>query len=306
MKILITGAAGFIGSHTANLLIERGHRVMAVDNFSTGRTENLVGFRGKICPCDITDMEMLEKCFSEFRPDAVLHLAAQSAITTSYDDPQHDMKTNGIGTLNLLNLSKRYKVKRFVFSSTSAVYREVESFLHLGIRENAKCEPVSPYGISKMACEQYIRLMFPNYFIMRFGNVYGPRQLPIGQNLVIARALDHFFKGADFEVNGHGNQKRDFVYVGDVAQCCFEALTSDVVGTFNVSAGRSYSVNEVLSEIEKIFDVQGYAWVHNKNIDPRNYVGLDVSSIRKELGWKAYTPLVDGLKLTADWWEEQK
>ena len=303
MKILCTGAAGFIGSHAVDLLQERGHEVLALDNFSTGRTENLAGFHGNIVPCDIQDENILEPLFRSFRPQSVLHLAAQSAITISQDNPQHDLRVNGIGTLNLLKLARKYLVSRFVFSSTSAVYRETMPYWRTPIAEKWPLHPESPYGISKLACEHYIRLMFPNHFIMRLGNVYGPRQRPIGGNLVVPRALDHFIHGAEFTVNGHGRQKRDFVYVGDVAECCFEALTSDAVGIFNVSAGKSHSVNEVLGEIEKIYGVRGYRWTHNDQIDPRAYVGLNVRAIRCQLGWKAYTPLSEGLKLTADWWE---
>lgn len=304
MRILISGAAGFIGSHTANLLVERGHQVYAVDNFSTGRTENLKSFRGRIKPGDVRDIKVLDAIFAEAEPEAVLHLAAQSAITTSEDDPQRDLTINGIGTLNMLEASKKHHVKRFVFSSTSAVYSDKRTLFRIG--ENFELNPSNPYGISKLACERYIRLKFPNHLIMRYGNVYGPRQRPIGDNLVIARALDHFMHGKKFEVNGHGKQKRDFVYVGDVAMANMEALTSDCVGTFNVSSGQSYSVNEVLAEIEKIYGVPGYAWTHNKNIDPRAYVGLNVSSIRSQLGWKSYTPLSEGLKLTSEWWEAGK
>jgi UDP-glucose 4-epimerase len=305
MKVFISGSAGFIGSHVALLLQERGHKVMAFDNFVTGKSENLKGFHGTIQLGDITDMRLLESAFDEFMPDAVIHLAAQSAISTAITVPQHDLRVNGIGTINLLIQAKKHNVRRFLFSSTSAVYRETVPFWNTGISEKYPCEPQSPYGISKLAAEHYIRLMFPNYFIMRFGNVYGPRQQPIGGNQVIAKAFKHFIQGEDFQVNGHGNQKRDFVYVGDVAYACFMALTSDVIGTFNVSAGKSYSVNEILDKIENIYEVPGYKWEHNDEVDSRAYVGLNVSAIRRELGWKAYTSLAEGLKLTSEWWNSK-
>ncbi|MBK7366204.1 MAG: NAD-dependent epimerase/dehydratase family protein [Nitrosomonas sp.] len=305
-RILVTGAAGFIGSHTAELLCNRGHDVLAVDNFTTGRMENLQHFRGRIVPGDVTDIKVLDPIMYDFRPDAVLHLAAQSAITTSMQAPYYDLKVNGLGVLNIIKVCKTHKVKRLVFSSTSAVYRETTPLFNMGIKENAKLEPQSPYGISKRVGEEYIRLLFPNHLIVRFGNVYGPRQKPIGDNLVIARALDHFIHGAEFWINGHGNQKRDFVYVEDVAHCCMEALTGKAVGTFNVSAGKSYSVNEVLREIEIYFGVKGYKWTHKGKPDPRNYVGLNVNAIREKLGWKAFTPLSEGVQKTIKWWEDGK
>lgn len=306
MRILISGSAGFVGSHTADLLVKRKYKVCVVDDFSTGRTENLKGFHGKIQPCDITDLKLLESIFAEFQPEAVLHLAAQSAITIAIENPQRDLTINGLGTLNMIRMAVKYGVKRFVFSSTSAVYRETRPFWGTGISESWPKDPASPYGISKLACEHYIRTMFQNHMILRYGNIYGPRQRSIGGNQVVARVFEHFILGQDFKINGHGNQKRDFVYVGDVAYANLMALTEPVIGTFNISAGRSYSVNQILSEIEKIYGVPGYKWEHTKQNDPRDYVGLNVSAIRREMGWKSSVSLSDGLKMTAEWWDGQK
>jgi len=305
-RILCTGGAGFIGSNTVNMLVKNHHKVVVVDNFSSGHTENLKGFHGRIFPCDITDPELLERIFSEFMPEAVLHLAAQSAISTALDNPQYDMRVNGIGTLNLLNLSKKYGVGRFVFSSTSAVYKESNPLFGVGMNEQWAIEPGSPYGISKLAAEQYIRTMFPNHMILRYANVYGPPQRSIGENQVVARAFAHFINGDDFKVTGHGNQKRDFVYVDDIAYCNLEALRSNVIGTFNAASGRSYSVNQVLAEIEKIYDVPGYKWTHTKHNDPRGDVYLNPSLIRRKVGWNAEKSLAEGLKLTSEWWEGNK
>lgn len=301
MRILLTGAAGFIGSHTANLLEEHNHKVLAVDDFSTGKTENLKGFMGIIQPGDVSDFGMMEKIFSEFFPQAVIHLAAQSAITTAFSDPQKDLRVNGIGTINLLRLSRDYGVEQFVFSSTSAVYREEHSFFRT--RETNELSPSTPYGISKLAAEQYIRLLFPHAAILRYGNVYGPRQVPIGENQVIARAFRNFLHGDDFKVTGDGRQTRDFVYVGDIANCNVLAAECGINGTFNASSGKSHSVNEVLGEIEKIYEVPGYRWEHTKENDPRRNVKLDVSRIRREMGWRTYTGLSEGLRLTSVWWE---
>lgn len=306
MKILVTGAAGFVGSHTIELLETRGHHVIALDNFSTGRMENLKNFHGEIIEGDITDYRHLDIVFKEFRPDAVLHLAAQAAITTSLAHPQRDLQVNGIGTLNVLKSSLKWGVKRFVFSSTSAVYRKLPTWLKIGIPEYWICSPDNPYGISKLAAEHYIRNMFPNHLIMRYGNIYGPRQVPIGKNQVVALAFQHFIKGNEFTVNGHGDQKRDFVYVGDVANANFEALTSSIVGTFNISSGDSYSVNHVLSQVEKCYEISNYPWEHTLENDPREFVKLNVSSILHNSGWKASTPLSTGLQKTMEWWEAQK
>src|SRR3990167_3542999 len=181
MKILCSGGAGFVGSATVRLLAKSGHEVLVVDDFSTGRSENLKSFKGKILIADIADYASVDSAFREFGPNAALHLAAQSAITTSINNPQKDLTVNGIGTINMLRAARAYGTKRFVFSSTSAVYRETRP-LWGGVSEKCPCEPSSPYGISKLSAEHYIRLLFPNHIILRYGNIYGPRQRPIGTN----------------------------------------------------------------------------------------------------------------------------
>jgi len=303
MKILVSGGAGLIGSHTVELLARRGHTVAVVDNFSTGKCENLAEFPGDVYVCDINDMKLLDRCFNEFRPEAVLHLAAQSAISTAWENPKKDLRVNGVGTLNMLELSKKYGVRKFVFSSTSAVYQE-NRHSWFGMSEKwTKCNPSTPYGISKLSAEHYIRAMFPNHIILRYGNVYGERQVSIGENQLVARAFNHFMTGADFAVFGHGNQKRDFVYVGDIAYANFTALMSSHVGTYNCAIGKSYSVNEVLYEIEKLYDVVGYKWEQVGSYDPRGNVYINTSKIAQDLGWSAMTSLTEGIAKTADWKE---
>lgn len=303
-KILLTGAGGFIGSHTAEILTERRYKVLAVDNFSTGRMENLKNFRGMISPLDITDRKNLESEFNGFRPDIVVHLAAQSAITTAWNDPDKDADVNIHGTLNLLSLAKKYGVEKFVFASTSAVYGKGNRYW--ASTEKDRTEPNTPYGVSKLAAEHYIRMMFPNHVIFRYANVYGPRQRPIGENQVVARAFDHFIHGADFAVVGNGNQKRDFVYVGDVAYANLFAVMDNAIGTFNVASGRSYSVNDVLYELEDYFDVHGYQWTRTDKQDERGSVYLSGAKIRKQMGWNPTVRLAEGIALTAEWWRNGK
>lgn len=305
MRILLTGAAGFIGSHTALTLQKAGHVVLGVDNLATGNMENLNRFRETFHLCDICDMKILEQAFEEFHPEVVIHLAAQAAITTAFENPQRDLSVNGIGTVNLVMLSRKYNAQRFVFSSTSAVYDENMPIFKRRLYENSPIEPNTPYGISKLAAEKYIRMFFPNHVILRYGNVYGPHQQPIGQNQVIARALRHFMLGDEFQVFGNGEQKRDFVFVNDVANANLIAASSGYSGTFNIASGKSYSVNRVLREIETICDVVGYRWEHAGENDPRRKVEMDISSARRYLHWEAATPLSRGLLSTVDWWKEQ-
>lgn len=303
-KILLTGGAGFIGSHTADLLLERRYKILVIDNFSTGKSENLKGFHGSVDVCDITDMVGLETVFNKFRPDSVVHLAAQSAITTAWNDPVKDQDVNIRGTLNLLMLAKKYGVEKFVFASTSAVYGKGSHFTTSN--EKSACDPDTPYGVSKLAAEHYIRLLFPNHVIQRYANIYGPRQRPIGENQVVARVFDHFLKGADFAVVGDGKQKRDFVYVSDAAYANYLAVATGVTGTFNIASGRSHSVNDVLWQIEDHFGVIGYQWEHTDKQDGRGSVFISGAKAARYMGWKSSVSLRDGIALTAEWWSGGK
>lgn len=304
MKILITGAAGFIGSHTVDYFAKMGHTVLALDNFSTGLLANLKDFPGRKQVVDITHYESLKDVFEAFRPQVVIHLAAQSAITTSIQKPAYDLNANIVGTMNVILLSKMFDVRRLVFSSTSAVYQEKKA--PQSVSEDWLCNPSSPYGISKLACEHYIRNLFPDHLILRYGNVYGPRQRPVGNNQVIARAFCHFMYGDDFQVTGSGHQKRDFVYVEDIAYANYQAAFSSKVGTYNAASGKSHSVSEVLRTLEILYDVKGYKWEHTSQPDPRGDVGLNVRAIYQDLNWKTAYGLSEGLTETAQWWKENK
>lgn len=301
MKILVTGGAGFIGSATARLLAKQNHQVLIVDDFSTGKLDNIQGVRATIKPCDITDVKLLYAIFDEFKPEVVIHLAAQSAITTSMTDPIRDARTNIIGTINVVDLCLVHAVRKLVFASTSAVYDEKTPTF--GYKETSPCNPASPYGISKLAAEQYVRFFFQNHVILRYGNVYGPRQVPIGENQVVARALKHFTRGDDFHVVGHGRQKRDFVFVDDVAHINSESAIGHMTGTFNLATGKSHSVNEVLEIIEDIYQVGGYNWSHSKQPDPRGDVYINNGAVRREFGF-SFTPLRKGLEKTVEWWNK--
>lgn len=302
MRILVTGGAGFIGSATARLLAKRNHQVLIVDDFSTGKLENIQDIKATTKPCDVTDLPVMAGIFYDFKPEVVIHLAAQSAITTSMTYPFKDASVNTLGTINIIDLCKRNEVGKLVFASTSAVYDENKSPV-FGYGENSPCNPSSPYGISKLAAERYVRLLFPNHVILRYGNVYGPRQVPIGENQVVARALKHFTHGDDFYVVGHGRQKRDFVFVDDVAYINAESAIGSMTGTFNLATGRSHSVNEVLSIIEDIYQVRGYNWPHSKQPDPRGDVYINNGAVRREFGF-SFTPLRKGLEKTVEWWNK--
>lgn len=302
IKVLVTGAAGFIGSHTVEYLYAKRAKVLALDNFSTGKSENLKSFDGSIEHCDILDFQDLDVVFKRFRPNAVIHLAAQSAITTAWDDPDKDMRVNIEGTVNIIKLCKKYEVRKLVFSSTSAVYGKNGFF---AVNEKDGCDPDTPYGVSKMAAEHYIRILCPNHIILRYANVYGPRQIPVGENQLVARALSHFIKSTPFQIVGDGKQKRDFVYVEDIVRANFLAVTAtNAKGTFNVASGKSVSVNNVIREIEYALKIS-YKWKNTSQNDPRGNVYLNGDRFKKVFGWSQSMNLEDGIDATVKWWEKQ-
>lgn len=302
MKLMVTGGAGFIGSHVCDLLTAHGDEVQIVDNFTTGRRENLAThgripeyFRGG----DILNWGQLESAFDKYQPDTVIHLAAQPAISTSIERPWYDMDVNVLGTRNVIRACKEFGVERVVFSSTSAVYAHSD-FNHM---EDSLLKPDSPYGISKLTAEMYIRYMLPASVILRFGNVYGPRQVPLGENQLIARIIRHFEYGDPFYIHGDGEQSRDFVYVGDVARAVVLASLEGLPGTYNIASGQSHSVNAVAKLFEALYEVRGYKWEHDESRDERNFVGMDVSLAEEMLSWIALVPLHLGLSQTLEWWK---
>lgn len=303
MKVLITGAAGFIGSHVVDLLLKEGHQLCCLDDLSTGKRENLP-YKIDFAKMDVGNWWDLVAEFVDFEPDWVVHLAAQPSICESIDNPIRDGYVNVMGTLNVIRASQKIGVKRLVFSSTSAVYCEN---IFTPFEEDDHKSPNSPYGISKLAAESYVRNLMPGEgTVLRFGNVYGPRQVPLGSNQVIPRMIRHFEHGDSFFIHGNGKQARDFVYVEDVALACLMALTAEPTGIYNIASETGHSVNIIGSYLEEIYGVKGYVWEHDDEEDPRRLVILKVTHAMDELGWIPKTGILDGLTKTVEWWKAQK
>ncbi|MBI5682098.1 MAG: NAD-dependent epimerase/dehydratase family protein [Deltaproteobacteria bacterium] len=303
MRILVTGGAGFIGSNIVDEYVRDGHDVLVIDDLSTGKEKNInsdATFH-KISICD----EAIENIFKEFKPDVVNHHAAQMDVRKSVEDPVFDARTNIIGMLNLLENSKRCGVKKVIFASTGgAVYGEQERF---PADEKHPTMPLSPYGVSKLAGEKYLYYYKANfgidYCILRYANIYGPRQDPHGEAGVVAIFIQKMLKGEQPIINGDGKQTRDFVFVKDAADANIKALSFSGSDVFNIGTGIEADVNYIFNELAR------FAGVHCKEVhvpakdgEQRRSV-IDAARAEKVLGWKPQVPLNEGLKETVEYFK---
>lgn len=296
MKILLTGAAGFIGSHVADAYIAAGHEVVAVDDLSGGRVENL-NPEARFVRLDIREAAARELVEREC-PDVLNHHAAQMNVRRSVADPAFDADVNILGLLNLLHGARDAGVKRVVFASSGgAVYGEQECFPATEAHPTA---PVSPYGVSKRCGELYLFYWYVTYGIpyvaLRYANVYGPRQDPYGEAGVVAIFAERLLRGEQPIINGDGQQTRDYVFVGDVVAANMAALTADVVGPVNVGTGIETNVND-LYELLQVATGATIPPVHGaaKPGEQRRSV-VDPGLARRLLGWSPAYRLEDGLQ----------
>ncbi len=299
MKILLTGGAGFIGSHVAAAFIEAGHTVFVVDNLSTGLIRN-VPSGAEFIEGDITDRSLLASLFAQQRFEAVSHHAAQMNIRVSVADPVLDARVNILGTLELLRQSAESGVKKFMFSSTGgAVYGEQTQF---PADEQHPTNPVSPYGVSKLAGEKYIHYYSREYglphFIMRYANVYGPRQNPLGEAGVVAIFSSLLRAGKPVTINGDGRQTRDYIYVADVVAANLAGLVADSNLTINVGTGIE---TDVLTLYEQLRQASGSDLPPQHGPAKPGEQSRSVISPRRArelLGWEPRIELAEGLRRT--------
>lgn len=305
MKVLVTGGAGFIGSHLVDRLIQEGHEVVVVDNLSTGKRRNL-NRAARLVKLDIQSWR-LERVFRNERPHIVMHLAAQMDVRKSVEDPMFDAQVNVLGTLNVLQQSIKHGVRKVVFSSSGeAIYGEQEIY---PAPESHVTRPLSPYGVSKLCGEQYLsyyqRVNGLQIVSLRYANVYGPRQDPEGEAGVVAIFIQKLLNSEQAIVNGNGRQMRDFVYVEDVVEANLAAMGQDIQGTYNVGTGEETSVNDLLGILVRhtnstCKEVHGPA----KGGEQARSV-IDSGKLRQELSWESRTELSEGLKRTVDYFRER-
>ena len=296
MRSIVTGGAGFIGSHVVDALVARGDEVAVIDSLVHGKGENVSG--AELHVRDIR--EPLDDIFDAVRPEAVFHLAAQADVRVSVEHPVEDAEVNVLGTVRILEAARRHGA-RVVFSSTGgAIYGEsVEP-----AREDSPCEPLSPYGTAKLAGEEYIRsfnrLYGTRHIALRYGNVYGPRQDPHGEAGVVAIFLGALARGEQAKIFGDGMQTRDYVYVGDVARATTSTLGQDS-GVFNVGTGRETSVVELYELCAKVAGSDTPAEHAPARLGELQRSFLDPERAAHELGFTAMVDLEDGLRATWDW-----
>jgi UDP-glucose 4-epimerase len=306
MTILVTGGAGFIGSHIVDRLLGAGHEVVVVDNLSTGQRA-LVNRAARLHVCDIRGAR-LAAVFADVGPEAVVHVAAQAAVPRSVADPIFDASVNVIGTLGVLTAAQRVGVRRVVYIATGgAAYGDTDV---LPTPEDHPVRPESPYGVSKVAAEQYLQcwsgLTGVPSLTLRLANIYGPRQNPRGEAGVVAIFAHRLVRGESCVINGDGEQTRDYVYVGDVADAVGRAIaTPKATGIVNVGTGIATSVNDLYRRVAAAAG-STLAPTHApaRPGEQRRSV-LDAARAKTLLGWAPWTALDDGLKKTIDYFRSE-
>ena len=302
--ILVTGGAGFIGSHVVDTLLEAGYSVAVVDDLHTGKREN-VNPAARFHRVDIRDAAALEQVFAAERPACVVHEAAWADVRGSLADPAGYAGVNVLGTLNLLEATRRGGARKMVFASTGgAIYGDPAE---LPATEACPPAPLDAYGASKLAAEGYFGVYRHNYgldfCILRYGNVYGPRQDPLGEAGVVAIFTGKMLQGAPTIVNGDGRQSRDFVYVGDIARANLLALTAGQ-GIYNLGTGVPTDVNCIWRELARLTGYTGEEQHGPAKAGEVQTTYLEAGRAGRELGWTAEVPLAEGLARTVAYFRE--
>jgi len=305
LKILVTGGAGFIGSHVVDAFLKEGHDVVVVDNLTTGKTENIPE-KARFVQADIRDNE-LNKLFADEHFDLVDHFAGQIDVRRSVADPVNDSKINITGSVHILELCRIYSVKRFIFASTGgAIYGQQE---HFPADENHPRYPISPYGIDKLAVENYLYWYFRNYGIsciaLRYGNVYGPRQNPFGEAGVIAIWCHRMLANNRPVIYGDGRQTRDFTYISDVVRANLLAVQSYGFRVYNIGTGIETNINTIFRSLNKIF-YDKFEEIHEP-AQPGEQLRSSINPTKagKELNWKPEVTLDDGLHQTVEFFKDE-
>lgn len=299
-NILVTGGAGFIGSHVADALVDRGHNVVIIDNLSTGNEKNIQ--KGRFIRKNIS--AALDYLFEDYQIEYVFHLAAQINLRYSIKEPIKDAETNIMGSLNLLESCARNKIKRVIFSSTGGAIYSPDALLPF--TELSKVKPASPYGVAKYSIENYLSV-FENVHgvkstVLRYSNVFGPRQNSKGEAGVISIFIDKALENEDLVIFGDGKQTRDFVYVDDVVSANILALESELDGIYNVSSNTQTSINEIANKILSNLETKSKV-IHTEAVSGEMlHTQLSADKIISK-GWNPKWSIDEGIKSTLDFFK---
>jgi len=304
-KILVSGGAGFIGSHLVDRLVEEGHQVVIADNLSTGKLRN-INPAATFHHTDITQ-QSIHEVFHREQPEIVFHMAAQTSVVESTKDSLKDCQINANGTLRLLEACKIYGIDQFIYSSTGgALYGNPKV---TPCPETTPITPMSPYGVSKYVGEQYIelfnRLNHLNYTILRYGNVYGPRQDPHGESGVIAIFSQLMLDGKNPRIFGDGLQERDFIYVSDIVDANLKAISSSTHTAFNIGTGNATNLHVVYEGLKTIIGFSGQPEYHPARPGEVFSISLECDKAARTLGWTPSIELQEGLEKTVEFFKRR-
>jgi UDP-glucose 4-epimerase len=303
MKCLITGGAGFVGSHIVDRLIKEGYKVVVIDNLSSGKKENL-NPRAEFYKIDISNKK-IDEIFEKEKPDFVFHFAAHIEARESVKDPIFDAKVNILGSLNILENCRKNKVKKVIFASSGGeVYGAANT---IPTPEDYPPRPLSPYGVGKYAIENYLNayscLFGLPYVALRFGNIYGPRQNPKGEAGVVAIFCGKMLKNEAPLIHGDGRQSKDYIFIEDAVSAALFALKGKFCGVVNVGTEKETSVLDIFKKIKKLTNSK----VKEKHVPlpACNFKRgcLSIKKVKKELNWQPEYDLGEGLKITTEWFK---
>lgn len=299
MKVLVTGGAGFIGSHIVDALVARGEAVVVLDNLARGRRDH-VAADARLLEMDIRDSSLPAFMAAE-RFDVVIHQAAQVDVTTSLNDPMLDADVNIRGSLILLEACRRSGAKKIIYASSSAGFGDPK---YLPIDEEHPCVPLSPYGVTKHTFEHFLYLYGHNYGVnwtaLRYGNVYGPRQDPLGEGGVVAIFSRKMLDGVAPTIFGDGEQTRDFVYVGDVVDANLRAINGGDRCVYNIGSGVETSVNQIFRALKAVTEFPGEPMYAAPRAGEIRRMCMSIGKAMAELGWKPSVSLSEGLRRTVE------
>ena len=297
-RVLVTGGAGFVGSHVVDGLLAKGHDVLVVDNLSTGTRSNLPAGT-EFVDLDVAD-DGLVGVVKSFGPDVISHLAAQASVPVSMSDPNLDARVNILGGLNVVRAAMEADCEQVVYVNTGgALYGEPE---YVPCDEDHPIKPISAYGLSKWTSECYFRIMLPKSIalkVLRPANIYGPRQDPHGESGVIAIFLRKMLRGDRVTINGDGEYTRDYVYVGDVVDAHDLAMKHGETFVANIGTGKGTSVNDIFRRLRTVTGYCEPPIFDTPRPGDVRHIALDASKARRVLGWEPKVGLIEGLKMTA-------